>query len=134
MLATIIVMDTDQPDSRDAQPRQTGPRHTVGIRELKQNPSEIIARAANGERFDVLSNGKAVGVVIQRDATVRRRWVTSDAVTEMTRLADPNASHSADLAGWAREVQEARELAYDPIVDPWEPATSHTATQQAAEA
>ena len=104
MLAIVTVMDIDQPT----------PRQTVGIRELKQNPSEIIARAANGERFDVLSNGKAVGVVIQRDTAIRSRWVSSDALTAMSRLA------GADSTGWARDLQAERELENDPIVDPWD--------------
>lgn len=118
-------MDTNQPGRQHAAPQQAVPRNTVGIRELKQNPSEIIARAANGERFDVLSNGKAVGVVIQRDAAVRSRLVSSDALTAMSRLA---GARSRDRTGWARDLQAERELANDPIVDPWDTATQSAAT------
>ena len=44
--------------------------YSVGIRKLEQNASEIITSAAIGVRSEVLSNGKPVGVVIQRRAPV----------------------------------------------------------------
>jgi antitoxin (DNA-binding transcriptional repressor) of toxin-antitoxin stability system len=89
-------------------------RQTVGIRELKQNPSEVIAKAANGVRFAVLSNGKYVGVVIQREAAMRNRWVSSDELTAMSLLA------RKDTTGWADENRAERELDNDPVVDPWD--------------
>ena len=112
---------------------QPAPRQTVGIRELKQNPSEVIARAASGERFDVLSNCKAVGVVIQRDAAVRSRLVSTSALTAMSALA------GTDSTGWADDLRAQRNLNNDPIVDPWDAAARSsaaqaTATQDAAEA
>lgn len=97
--------------------KQAQPRQTVGIRELKQNPSDVVARAASGVRFDVLSNGKPVGVVIQRDADVRSRWVSTDALKEMAALA---GSSNADSTAWAEELRTQRKLDNDPIIDPWD--------------
>ena len=87
--------------------------HTVGIRELKQNPSDIIARAASGTRFEVLSNGKPVGVVIQRDAGIRSRHVSAEAMVAMTRRI------AADESGWAEQHRALQLADDDPIVDPW---------------
>jgi len=87
---------------------------TVGIRELKQNPSDIIARAANGERFDVLSNGKPVGVVIQRKGAIRRRWVSAEVLATVA-----GAQGDGALSAWADDIRAQRELDVDPIVDPW---------------
>jgi prevent-host-death family protein len=98
-----------------------GARHaqseTVGIRELKQNPSEVIARAAAGTRFEVLSNGKPVGVVIQRDAAVRRRWVSTEILAALSGTG--MAVVAADSTGWAEDLRAEKELTHDPIVDPW---------------
>ena len=105
---------------------QPAPRQTVGIRELKQNPSEVIARAASGIHFDVLSNGKSVGVVIQRDAAVRSRWVSTDALVAMSALA--GSKLTIDTTGWADDLRAQRDLNNDPIVDPWEAATLGSAT------
>ena len=125
---------TDRVD--DMEPRRTtqSPLHAVGIRELKQNPSEIIARAANGVRFEVLSNGKPVGVVIQRAAAIRSRWVSTDALVAMseqlmTAQAEPGAtggaSPSNDATNWAEERRVQRGLELDLIVDPWTPWEPH---------
>jgi prevent-host-death family protein len=95
---------------------QTAHAQTVGIRELKQNPSEIIAKAATGVRFEVLSNGKPAGVIIQRDASVRSRWVSTDALVGLSSPA------SADSTGWVDDLRAARALDDDRIVDPWERA------------
>jgi prevent-host-death family protein len=92
-------------------------RQTVGIRELKQSPSEIIAKAASGVRFEVLSNGKPVGVVIQRETSARSRWVGSAALAALAPLA------SSDTTGWVDELRAERELVDDPILDPWVEAT-----------
>lgn len=112
--------------------RQTHSRQTVGIRELKQNPSEVVARAASGVQFDVLSNGKPVGVVIQREANLRSRWVSTDAMKAMVALArtpghsnSPGHSSATGLkstggTGWAEELQAQRELDDDRILDPWD--------------
>lgn len=108
---------------------QPAPRQTVGIRELKQNPSEVIARAASGVQFDVLSNGKSVGVVIQRDSTVRSRWVSTDALIAMSALAGNKLT--TDTTGWADDLREHREQGNDPIIDPWD-AGDHDAGSQDA--
>lgn len=94
----------------------TRERLTVGIRELKQNPSDIIARAAGGASFSVLSHGRPVGVVIQREAVTRSRWVSSE---EMSALSAAVAARE-DTAGWVEELRQQRRQEGDEIVDPWE--------------
>lgn len=89
-------------------------RQTVGIHELKQNPSEIIARAANGEQFEVLSSGKPVGVVIQRDAQVKTWWVSTENMRGLSLLG------ARDTTDWAEERRVDHEADSDPIVDPWD--------------
>lgn len=110
--------------------KQAQPRQTVGIRELKQNPSDVVARAASGVQFDVLSNGKPAGVVIQRDADVRSRWVSTDALKALAALA--GSSNNAGGTGWAEDLWAQRELDNDPIVDPWD-ASPQNADENAAE-
>ncbi|MET4783721.1 hypothetical protein [Glaciihabitans sp. UYNi722] len=110
---------------------QSAQRQTVGIRELKQNPSEVIAKAAKGVQFDVLSNGKSVGVVIQRTEAVRSRWVSSDALKALAAVAGSaggtSRAGSTDTTGWADDFQAQRELDNDPIVDPWAERDAATA-------
>jgi antitoxin (DNA-binding transcriptional repressor) of toxin-antitoxin stability system len=111
-------------------PRQKAQPQTVGIRELKQNPSEIIAKASSGVRFEVLSNGKHVGVVIQRDSAVRSRWVGTDALIALSAAALPGRAEQAgtsDTTGWAHDLRAERERERDrhgdQIVDPWDTAS-----------
>lgn len=115
-------MDETEPARVQSVKARTAPPQTVGIRELKQNPSEIIARAASGVSFEVLSNGKPVGVVIQRLAAVRSRWVSSDALRSLSAAA--NSGRAGESTGWAEELQAEREAdmdrLHDPIVDPWD--------------
>lgn len=108
-----------RPEQQGAFPPKA-PTHTVGIRELKQNPSEIIAKAASGVRFEVLSNGKPVGVVIQRERNLRSRWVGTDALAALTAAALPGTGREG--TGWAAELRAERGVDNDRdrIVDPWE--------------
>lgn len=41
---------------------------TIGIRELRQNASQVIEAAANGRTYRVTNHGKDTGVVIGRQA------------------------------------------------------------------
>ncbi|MBG6106976.1 type II toxin-antitoxin system Phd/YefM family antitoxin [Frigoribacterium sp. CG_9.8] len=116
-------MTTAQP-SPQPDPQQV--RQTVGIRELKQSPSEIIAKAASGVRFEVLSNGKPVGVVIQRETNTRSRWVGSAALAALVPLA------SGDSTGWADDLRAGRELSDDPILDPWAETANRAADRAEA--
>lgn len=119
---------------------QAQPRQTVGIRELKQNPSDVVARAVSGVQFDVLSNGKPVGVVIQRDADARSRWVSTDALKAMVALAGSSSAGSqtsstnADSTAWAEDLRAQRERDNDPIIDPWDAAPRDAVDKNAATA
>jgi len=106
----------------------------VGIRELKQNPSEIIAKAASGVRFEVLSNGKPVGVIIQRDVAIRSRWVNTEALAALS-AATGSGLGGSDTTGWALELRADREREteqhIDQIADPWDPGSRGPSTDRA---
>jgi antitoxin (DNA-binding transcriptional repressor) of toxin-antitoxin stability system len=84
----------------------------VGIRELKQNPSEVISRAEAGSTFSVLRNGKRTTVVIKAEDSAKSRWVSADQLRDALR--DIEADDTACLA--QLEVDRAS----DPIINPWD--------------
>jgi antitoxin (DNA-binding transcriptional repressor) of toxin-antitoxin stability system len=83
----------------------------VGIRELKQNPSDVISRAEEGNTFSVLRNGKRTTVVIKAEDSGRSRWVSTD------QLRDALRDIEADDTGWLEQLEVDR--ASDPLTNPW---------------
>jgi prevent-host-death family protein len=89
----------------------------VGIRELRQNASEVVRRVEAGEEIDVTVNGRLAARLIppSRQApphtTLPRRRL--DAAEFFAALAE----HSPDRTGWAEEIHASRDN--DPLVDPW---------------
>jgi antitoxin (DNA-binding transcriptional repressor) of toxin-antitoxin stability system len=86
----------------------------VGLRELKQNPSDVITRAEAGTEFRVLRNGRPTNVVIHLDTVAKKRWVSASA------LATAFAEIQPDATGWLDELEQSREN--DELRDPWETA------------
>lgn len=86
----------------------------VGIRELKQNPSEVISQAEAGNTFSVLRNGKRTSVVIKTEDPAKSRWVSAD------QLRAALNEIGADGTDWLEQLEAAR--GSDPIVDPWDAA------------
>lgn len=84
---------------------------SVGLRELKQNPSEIVARVERGETIVITVQGRPAAQMIPLAAT-RRRWVP---VAELAAIA---ADLGPDTTGWYEEWYASRDN--DPIVDPWD--------------
>ncbi|WP_343709787.1 type II toxin-antitoxin system prevent-host-death family antitoxin [Mycobacterium sp.] len=66
---------------------------TVGIRELRQNASEIINAAEGGQAFHVTVRGKDTGVVIAKQSSTgpaqRRRGVTLQYIEQAGTYAQP---------------------------------------------
>lgn len=66
---------------------------TVGIRQLRQNASEIISAAEAGEQFRVSVRGKDTGVVIAKQPSTppaqRRRGVTLAQISQAGSYAQP---------------------------------------------
>jgi prevent-host-death family protein len=66
---------------------------TVGIRELRQNASEIINAAEAGQAFHVTVRGKDTGVVIAKQPSTppaqRRRGVTLNHIEQAAAYAQP---------------------------------------------
>lgn len=83
---------------------------SVGIRELKQNASEVVARAEKGETITITVQGRPVAKIVPINP-VKRMWVPA------AELAAVMAELGPDTTGWAEELQASREN--DPIVDPW---------------
>ena len=85
---------------------------TVGTRELKQNPAEVIARVlATGEDIEITAYGKPTGVRLVADRPAPRRWVSGARLNAMppTGTAD-NDALKADIATAFDD---------DHIADPW---------------
>jgi antitoxin (DNA-binding transcriptional repressor) of toxin-antitoxin stability system len=87
-------------------------RFDVGLRELKQNPSDVISRAEAGTTFSVLRNGKRTSVVIMTEDSAKKSWVSADQL----RLALIDIDE--DSTGWLEQLEFDRES--DPIVNPWD--------------
>ncbi|MGX5682895.1 type II toxin-antitoxin system Phd/YefM family antitoxin [Schumannella luteola] len=84
---------------------------SVGLRELKQNPSGVIARAEAGETITVTVQGRPAALITPL-APRRKRWVSAE------ELSAALASIPPDTTGWYEEWYESRND--DPIEDPWE--------------
>ena len=90
-------------------------KFVVGIRELKQNPSEVISRAEAGNTISVLRNGKRTSVVIKSEDSAKSRWVSAAQLREALHDVKP------DTTGWLEQLEI--DNAADPIVNPWDAAT-----------
>lgn len=86
-------------------------RFEVEIRELKQNPSEVIKRAQTGATFSVLRNGKQTNVVIRTEEPAKQRWVSADQIREALQDLE------ADDTGWLEELKLERGHEQDPITN-----------------
>lgn len=80
---------------------------TIGLRELRQQASEIVRRVEGGESITITVSGRPAALLVP---TARTTWRWYDDVREL--FADP-----ADL-GWA----EDRDQLDAAVRDPWQPA------------
>jgi prevent-host-death family protein len=85
---------------------------SVGIRELKQNASAVVARAEKGETITITVQGRPVAQIgpLKVEKTM---WVPAE------RLARVMTELGPDTTGWIEERNAYREIENDPIVDPW---------------
>ena len=83
---------------------------TIGLRELKQNPSAIVARVEHGESLTITVQGRPAAQLIPLNQP-KRRWISSE------ELDTALGSSRADGTGWLAELDASREG--DPITDPW---------------
>jgi prevent-host-death family protein len=86
---------------------------SVGLRELRQDASDIIRRAEAGEEFDVTVQGRPAAKIVP---------LRNDRPTSMpgNRLvaALQQASLERDATGFAADIDEFRDS--DVLADPWE--------------
>jgi antitoxin (DNA-binding transcriptional repressor) of toxin-antitoxin stability system len=88
--------------------------HTVGTRELKQNPHAVIQRVlASDEEIEITTHGRPTGVRLVADRPARARWVTAQALADLRPLAAEDAADLRALVDAARDE--------DDVDDPWEP-------------
>ncbi|WP_163542441.1 type II toxin-antitoxin system Phd/YefM family antitoxin [Occultella kanbiaonis] len=87
---------------------------TVGTRELKQNPAEVIARVlASGQDVEITAYGKPTGVRLVADRPGPKKWVSGAVLNALPQVGTgDNESLKADIA---RVVAED-----DYVTDPWE--------------
>lgn len=78
---------------------------TVGLRELRQNASELIRRAEAGETLTITVNGRRAAILGPVD---RRTWRSYEEIRSVF------AGRGADR-GWERD----RDLIDDEVRDPW---------------
>lgn len=84
---------------------------TVGIRELRQDASELIRRVEAGEEITVTVSGRPSARLVGVPATTPKRWRTWDEMADLFRgAADPEWDADQDLIG-------------DSVRDPWETST-----------
>ena len=79
--------------------------HTVGLRELRQNASELVRRAEAGETLTITVSGRPAAVL---GPAARRTWRSSDEIAALFR-------HGGADPGWAEE----RDLVDNEVRDPW---------------
>jgi prevent-host-death family protein len=77
----------------------------VGLREMRQNASELVRRAEGGERVTITVAGRPAAVLGPASPHAWRHW--DDFADIFTRPSDP---------GWAAD----RDLLDDSLEDPWD--------------
>ena len=86
---------------------------SVGLRELGQNPSEVVARVERGETIVITVQGRPAAQLVPLTVP-RRRWVASADLERALADIEP------DSTGWAAEAHAARDG--DSLTDPWQGA------------
>lgn len=79
---------------------------TVGLRELRQDASELVRRVEAGEEIDVTVSGRLAARLVP--ATPKRWQAWADIADAFVGQPDPD---------WARD----RDLVDQSVVDPWDP-------------
>ena len=79
--------------------------HTVGLRELRQQASELVRRAESGETLTITVNGRAAA---ELGPVSRRSWCTWQDIA-------PAFAHGGADRTW----QHDRDLIDDEVRDPW---------------
>lgn len=86
--------------------------NSVGLRELKQNPSEVVARAEHGETIVITVQGRPVAKITPL-VPQKRRWVPAEELSLALEGLEPDPTLAAELDALRDN---------DPLIDPWERA------------
>jgi prevent-host-death family protein len=79
---------------------------TVGLRELRQDASELVRRVENGEQIDITVSGRLAARLVPAAPKTWRRW--EDVADAFAGPGDP---------AW----QQDRDLVDQSLTNPWEP-------------
>ena len=85
---------------------------SVGIRELKQNASEVVSRVERGETIRITVQGRPVAQLSPIGGAGPQRWVSGAVLNEALAELGP------DTTGWLEELEESRKN--DVLENPWE--------------
>lgn len=80
---------------------------TVGLRELRQDASELVRRVESGEQIDITVSGRLAARLVP---ATPRRWQRWDAIADLF--------DGADDPSWDRD----RSLIDQRVIDPWDAA------------
>jgi prevent-host-death family protein len=79
---------------------------TVGLRELRQDASELVRRVEGGEEIEITVSGRLAARLVPAS---QKRWQSwDDIATAFTGRPDPTWDHDRDLIDGS-------------VVDPWQP-------------
>ena len=81
--------------------------HSVGLRELRQDASELVRRVENGEEIDITVSGRLAARMVPVTA---KRWQTWNAVADVF--------HGPPDEDWQRD----RDLIDQSVTNPWDRA------------
>ncbi|MDT4965246.1 MAG: hypothetical protein QOF87_4893 [Pseudonocardiales bacterium] len=79
--------------------------HTVGLRELRQDASELVRRVENGEQIDITVSGRLAARLVPAAPKIWRRW--EDVADAFAGPGDP---------AW----QQDRDLIDQSLANPWD--------------
>jgi prevent-host-death family protein len=89
--------------------------NSVGLRELRQDASQVIRRVEAGEEIEVTIQGRPAARIVPISS--RQERVRSLPWSEVKKRL---VGMEPDTTGWAEELRAMRDN--DPFVDPWERA------------
>lgn len=90
---------------------------SVGIRELRQNASEVVRRVEAGEEIDVTVNGRLAARLVPPVRPAPSYPPQPRRPLDAAEFFAALAERGPDRTGWAEEIHANRDN--DPIVDPW---------------
>ena len=90
---------------------------SVGVRELRQNASEVLRRVEAGEEIEITVNGRLTARLVPASRAVPSPIARPRGPLNAAEFFAALAERGPDRTGWADEIYANRDN--DPLVDPW---------------